>query len=85
VEVLKQPQYQPMAVEKQIAIIFAVTNGYLDDVDVDAIRQWEQDFHQFMEAQRPDLLRAIRTQRALSDELTGQLRSAIDAFKKLGR
>jgi F-type H+-transporting ATPase subunit alpha len=85
VEVLKQPQYQPMAVEKQIAIIFAVTNGYLDDVDVDAIRQWEQDFHQFMDAQRPDLLRAIRTQRALSDELTGQLRSAIDAFKKLGR
>ena len=85
VEVLKQPQYHPMPVEQQIAIIFAVTNGYLDDVAVGDIRQWERDFHQFTEARRPELLRAIRTQRALSDELTAQLRSVIDDFKKLER
>ncbi|HEX9579927.1 MAG TPA: F0F1 ATP synthase subunit alpha [Gemmatimonadales bacterium] len=85
VEVLKQPQYQPMPVEKQISIIFAVTNGYLDDVKVNDIRQWERDFHQFMEARHPELLRTIRTQRTLSDELTAQLRSAVEAFKKLER
>ncbi|HXV87355.1 MAG TPA: F0F1 ATP synthase subunit alpha, partial [Gemmatimonadales bacterium] len=85
VEVLKQPQYQPMPVEQQVTIIFAVTNGYLDDVDVGAIRQWERDFHHHMEARRPELLRSIRTQRALSDELTAQLRAAIEDFKKLER
>ena len=85
VEVLKQPQYQPMPVDKQIIIIFAVTNGFLDDVEVADIRQWEEDFQGFMEARHPDLLKTIRTQRALSDELTGRLRSAIDQFKKLER
>jgi F-type H+-transporting ATPase subunit alpha len=53
VEVLKQPQYQPMPVEKQIAIIYAVTNGYLDDVDMRGVRQWERDFHEFVDAKRP--------------------------------
>ncbi|HWP38300.1 MAG TPA: F0F1 ATP synthase subunit alpha [Gemmatimonadales bacterium] len=85
VEVLKQPQYQPMPVEKQIAIIFAVTNGYLDDVEVAEIRQWERDFHEFMDARHPETLRAIRTQKALSEELTGQLKAAIAEFKKLAR
>lgn len=85
VEVLKQPQYQPMPVEKQVAIIFAVTNGYLDDVPVEKIRQWEKDFHEFMDAKHPEILRAIRTERALSDELTAQLRAAIEEFKALER
>src|SRR5204863_3028225 len=48
VEVLKQPQYQPMPVERQVMIIFAVTNGFLDDVEVDAIRERERGFHEFM-------------------------------------
>jgi F-type H+-transporting ATPase subunit alpha len=85
VEVLKQPQYQPMPVEKQIAIIFAVTNGYLDDVEVAEIREWERDFHEFMDARHPELLRAIRTQKALSDALVAQLKAAIEEFKKLAR
>jgi F-type H+-transporting ATPase subunit alpha len=85
VEVLKQPQYQPMPVEKQIAIIFAVTNGYLDDVEVDAIRQWERDFHEFMEARHQEVLRAMRTQKVLSDELTARLKAAIEEFQKLTR
>ena len=50
VEVLKQPQYQPMPVEKQVVIIYAVTNGYLDDVAVQHIRQWERDFLEFLES-----------------------------------
>src|SRR5206468_5860148 len=55
VEVLKQPQYQPMPVEQQVMVIFAVTNGYLDDVPVPEIRAWEQGFKDFMAAQHPDV------------------------------
>lgn len=83
VEVLKQPQYTPMPVEKQIAIIYAVTNGYLDDVPPEKVREWEQDFHAFLDAQRPDVLKAIRTRRQLDDELIGDLKAAIESFKAL--
>src|SRR5213079_547457 len=64
VEVLKQPQYQPMPVEQQIMVIFAVTNGYLDDVPVPEIRGWEQGFRDFMVAQHPDVGEEIRTRGA---------------------
>jgi F-type H+-transporting ATPase subunit alpha len=84
VEVLKQPQYQPMPVEQQIMVIFAVTNGYLDDVAPSKIRQWETDFLEFVTSSRPDLGRAIRTRRTLDDELTAQLRKAIEDFKAIG-
>jgi F-type H+-transporting ATPase subunit alpha len=83
VEVLKQPQYVPMPVEKQIAMIFAVTDGALDDVDVGDIRQWEADFHGFLEAKHGDLLREIRTKKVLDEGLTDQLRDAVKAFKSL--
>ena len=56
VEVLKQPQYQPVPVERQVAIIFAVTNGYLDDVPVNHIRQWERDFLEYLEASHGQVL-----------------------------
>jgi F-type H+-transporting ATPase subunit alpha len=85
VEVLKQPQYQPLTVEKQIAIIYAVTNGYLDDVDIRGVRQWERDFHEFMDAQKPDVLQAIRKRRVLDDKLIGELKHAIEAFRALSR
>jgi F-type H+-transporting ATPase subunit alpha len=83
VEVLKQPQYQPVPVEKQVAIIYAVTNGYLDDVQVPHIRQWERDFLEFLEAQHPAVLNDIRTKKALDDDLTNRLKAAIAAFKTL--
>src|SRR5687768_17780048 len=83
VEVLKQPQYQPVPVEKQVAIIYAVTNGYLDDVKVPHIRQWERDFLSFLEAQHPAVLADIRTKKTLDDELTGRLKAAIAAFKPI--
>jgi F-type H+-transporting ATPase subunit alpha len=84
VEVLKQPQYSPMRVEQQIMVIFAVTNGYLDDVAPAKIRQWETDFLEFVTSSRPDVGRAIRTRRALDDELTAQVRKAIEDFKAIG-
>ena len=83
VEVLKQPQYQPVPVEKQVAIIYAVTNGYLDDVDVKHLRQWERDFMDFLEASHPAVLTDIRTKKALDDDLTARLKKAIDAFKSV--
>jgi F-type H+-transporting ATPase subunit alpha len=83
VEVLKQPQYTPTPVENQIAIIFAVTNGYLDDVAVENIRQWEHDFHDFMASNKADLLQDIRTKKVLDDDITERLRQAIDAFKAI--
>jgi len=84
VEVLKQPQYRPMPVEQQVMIIFAVTNGFLDDVAVDAIRDWERGFHDFMAAQHPEIGEEIRTRKTLSEDLTGQLKRAIEEYKALG-
>ncbi|HKV72640.1 MAG TPA: F0F1 ATP synthase subunit alpha [Gemmatimonadales bacterium] len=84
VEVLKQPQYEPMAVEQQIMIIYAVTNGLLDDVDVKELRAWEKGFHAFMKAQHPAVGEEIRTKKALSDDLQSRLKKAIDQYKAVG-
>jgi F-type H+-transporting ATPase subunit alpha len=83
VEVLKQPQYAPVPVEHQVAIIYALTNGHLDDVDVEQIRAWERDFHVFLRTQRPEILQGIREKRELSKELEEQLVAAIRHYKEL--
>ncbi len=81
VEILKQPQYQPVPVEKQVAIIYATTNGFLDDVAVNQVRKWEKDFIASLEAVHPDILSDIRTKRTLDDALTARLKAAVEAFK----
>jgi F-type H+/Na+-transporting ATPase subunit alpha len=83
VEVLKQPQYQPVPVEKQVAIIYAVTNGHLDDVKVPHIRQWERDLLEYLEASHPQVLKDIKTKKTLDDDITSRLKAAIAAFKPL--
>ncbi len=83
VEVLKQPQYQPVSVEHQILSIFAVTNGYLDDVAPADIRQWEEDFLRYVEASRSEVTEAIRTKKQLDDELTAEIKKAIEDFKAI--
>jgi len=83
VEVLKQGQYAPMPVEQQVAIIYAVTNGFLDDVDVSAIREWERGFHEFMGAQYPQVGERLRSEKVLSKEIEADLKRAIDAYKKV--
>ena len=80
VEVLKQPQYQPMAVEDQVAIIYAVTNGYLDDVEIERVRAWERGFHEAMSARHQDILYGIRDGGQLTDELTERLVAAIEGY-----
>jgi len=81
-EVLKQPQFQPFSLDKEISIIYAVTNGYLDDVPVDKVRAWELEFHRFMESAHPEILEAIMRDKALSDETVATLRAALDEFKQ---
>src|SRR5690606_5561806 len=83
VEVLKQPQYSPMPVEQQVMIIYAVTNGHLDDVPVPAIRDWEREFHDFMLAQFPQVGERLRTERVLSKETEADLKRGIEQFKQL--
>ncbi|HXE59029.1 MAG TPA: F0F1 ATP synthase subunit alpha [Gemmatimonadales bacterium] len=85
VEILKQPQYQPVPVERQVAIIYAVTNGHLDDVPVEQVRAWERQFLEYLELQQPKILEDIRTKKALDDDLTNRLKAAIAAFKPLFR
>ncbi len=81
VEILKQPQYQPVPVDQQVAIIYAVTNGHLDDVDVAHVRKWEAEFLAYLETQRPKVLEGIRTKKTLDDENTAALKAAIAEFK----
>lgn len=83
VEVLKQAQYAPMAVEHQVAIIYALTNGYLDDVSVEQIRVWERDFHIFLRTQRPEILQSIVETKDLTEENEKALVAAIELYKEL--
>ncbi|HZP39464.1 MAG TPA: F0F1 ATP synthase subunit alpha [Methylomirabilota bacterium] len=81
VELLKQGQYQPLPVEKQIAIIFAGTQGHLDDMPVDQIRAFEEFLFGFMERRHAQVLSDIANKKELTDELRAALASAVDAAK----
>jgi F-type H+-transporting ATPase subunit alpha len=81
-EILKQPQYRPMPVEQQVAVLWAATNGFADDVPVDRVRDWESQFVEYLENTSRDLLSAIREERALSDERIEQLRTAAGEFNR---
>jgi F-type H+-transporting ATPase subunit alpha len=81
-EVLKQPQYVPMNVEKEVSILYAVINGYLDDVPVDKVMAFEVAFHRFMETSHPDIGQRIDTDKQISDETEEALKQAINEFKQ---
>jgi F-type H+-transporting ATPase subunit alpha len=80
-EVLKQDQYQPLPVAKQILIIFAATNGYLDELEVDECRKFEKALYDFVDANHPAVLQKVAERKQLDDELRAELRKALDAFK----
>ncbi|RUM59636.1 MAG: F0F1 ATP synthase subunit alpha [Persephonella sp.] len=82
VELLKQPPNKPVPVEKQVAIIYAGTKGYLDDVPVEAIQKFEQEFYVFLDNERPEVLELIRREKKLTDEIENKLKEAIETFKK---
>ena len=81
VEILKQAQFQPLPVEKQVVILFAGTQGLLDDLPVDAIRDFEAFLSTWLERMEPELLKEIRDSAALSDELRDALTRAVQAAK----
>ena len=81
VEVLKQGQYRPMGFEQQAMIIFAVTNGYIDDVDVAKVRDWEAGFHEYVKAQFPQIGDTIKKDKVVSKETEAELRRAIEQYK----
>ena len=81
-EVLKQNQYEPMAVEHQVVILYAAINGYLDELAVEQVKDWENKFHQFVDIQKKDLLKAIAEKKELTEELEEKLKRAIEECKK---
>jgi F-type H+-transporting ATPase subunit alpha len=82
VEILKQPQYRPMSVEHQVMVIFAVTNGFLDQIAVGDIKEWERGFLEFVEKQFPQVPQKIRSEKVLSKETEADLRRAIESFNQ---
>lgn len=81
-EILKQPQYEPMSVEQQVMIIYAGTQGNLDDVPLDRVEDWERQFHQFMASMYPEVGQRIRESKQLDEETEEMLVDAIQAFKQ---
>jgi F-type H+-transporting ATPase subunit alpha len=81
VEVLKQPQFQPLPVAAEVEILYALGNGHLDDVPVDRVRAFEAAFHDYMGSNHPELRRIIAEQKIISDETAQMLDSAIREFK----
>ena len=71
-----------MAVEKQVLVIWAATNGYVDEVPIEQVRRFEAELLQFVENSQPGLLQAIREKKALSDEITADLKQALADFKE---
>jgi F-type H+-transporting ATPase subunit alpha len=81
VEVLKQPQYSPLPVEKQVLIIYAGNSGVLDDLPVDQCRAFESELYRYVESAHPAMLQAIREKKALDDALKGQVNAVLKEFK----
>jgi F-type H+-transporting ATPase subunit alpha len=82
VEVLKQGQFQPLPVEKQILIIFAGTTGLLDDIDVDQVRRFEAELYRFVDNAHPGVLQTVREKKVIDDALRAELTNVIKEFKQ---
>jgi len=84
-EVFKQPQYSPIPFEVQVAVIWAVQNGYVDDVAVNRVKQFQAQLAEFLETRKAELLRKIAKEKAISADLTKELKDATDQFKQTWR
>ena len=81
VEILKQPQYEPMPVEKQVAIIFAATNGFVDQYDLRALLEYEKQYLSHLESSHPDVLTEIKEKKVISPELEAKMKNILENFK----
>ena len=82
VEILKQPQYKTLEVEKEVVILYAVTNKYLDDIELDRISEFESSFFEYVEKYHNDIFTDIKESKVISPETEDKLKEALDAFKK---
>jgi F-type H+-transporting ATPase subunit alpha len=85
VEVFKQPQYNPMPVEVQAGVLWTVQNGFMDDVPVDKIKDFQAKLTDYLTSRKADLMGKIRKEKALSDGLTAELKAAVTEFKQTYR
>jgi F-type H+-transporting ATPase subunit alpha len=81
-EIVKQPQYQPLPVEKQVAILYVATKGKLDDVPTPRVKDFETQFYRFLETERPNILSELGDKKTMTDELASSLDEAVDAFRQ---
>src|SRR5829696_1221816 len=81
-EITKQPQYQPLGVEKQVAILYVATTGKLDDVPTPRVREFESQFYRFLETEHPQVLTDLGGKGGMTDELAASLDAAVDAFRQ---
>jgi len=80
VEVLKQPQYQPLAVEKQVVVIYAATNGFLDSIEVDRVAAYETALYQFLDTRRAQLLASLGEKKQIDDQIKADLTQTLKEF-----
>jgi F-type H+/Na+-transporting ATPase subunit alpha len=81
VEILKQDQYAPLAAERQVVIIYAATNGYVDHLPESALKRYEEELYRFIENRHPELFKTIAAKKILDDEIKQKLNAALDEFK----
>jgi F-type H+-transporting ATPase subunit alpha len=81
-EILKQNQYSPLSMEKQVVIIFAATNGYLDAYPVEACRRYEAELYGFLDTRHAALLKEIAEKKDIKGDLTDRLKAALEEFAK---
>src|SRR5919106_3213238 len=81
-EIIKQPQFQPLPVEKQVAILYVATTGKLDDVPTPRVRDFETQFYRFLETEKPEILKELGETKTMTDELGKALDAAVDDFRK---
>ncbi|KRT64711.1 MAG: ATP synthase F1 subunit alpha, F-type H+-transporting ATPase subunit alpha [Chloroflexi bacterium CSP1-4] len=80
-EVIKQPQYQPLPVEKMVAILYVASRGQLDDIPTPRVKEFESGFYRFLESERATILAQLAASGALSDEIAAGLDEAVAAFR----
>jgi F-type H+-transporting ATPase subunit alpha len=81
-ELLKQPQFSPLKMEEQVVVIWAGTNGYLDPLPVNKVREFEEGLLSLLRTKHADILNAIRDTRDLGDETAAKLKAAVETYAK---
>jgi F-type H+-transporting ATPase subunit alpha len=79
-EILKQDQYEPMAVEHQVAVIYAVINGYADEIAAETMKEWEKGLHKFLDSSKPEVMKLLREKKELTPEVEEKLKGAIQDY-----